>query len=74
MAYEDETSYDDYAEGAAYDDGYEDAQSGADGHFSDDHEDGAGQGYDDSAFRRPAGEAEPVTGRRRRSRGHRVDS
>lgn len=74
MAYEDETSYDDYAEGAAYDDGYEDAQSGADGHFSDDHEDGAGQGYNDSAFRRPAGEAEPVTGRRRRSRGHRVDS
>ena len=74
MAYDDETSYDDYAEGAAYDDGYEAAESGADGRFADDREDGAGQGYDDSAFRRPAGEAEPVTGRRRRSRGHRVDS
>ena len=55
-----------------YDDGYGDPDAGADGYPADDRGTAA-QAYDDSAFRRPADEAEP-TGRRRRSRGRRLDS
>lgn len=70
-----ETPYDDgtgdgfVGDGEAYDDGYD----GPDGYVSDEQETGSQPAYDDSAFRRPAGEAEPA-GRRRRSRGRRLDS
>lgn len=74
MVYDEGTVYDGYEEDAAYDNGYDDAEPGADGHSSDESEDRAGQGYDDSVFRRPASEAEPAAGRRRRSRGSRLDS
>ena len=71
-----------YDDGIAYDDsvamdeegyGYDGQDAGVDGHVPDDRE-SAAQAYDDSIFRRPAGEAEPVEGRRRRSRGRRLDS
>lgn len=71
-----------YDDGIAYDDsvamdeegyGYDGQDAGVDGHVPDDRE-SAAQAYDDSIFRRPAGEAEPAEGRRRRSRGRRLDS
>ena len=66
--YEDLTydgTYDGYGEDA-YSAGDEEAD-GVDGHVPDDREADPEQAYDDSAFRRPAGEPAP-TGRRRRSR------
>ena len=74
LPYDDGTAYDDSGimDAETYDDGYGDPDAGADGYPADDRGTAA-QAYDDSAFRRPADEAEP-TGRRRRSRGRRLDS
>lgn len=74
LPYDDGTAYDDSGimDAETYDDGYGDPDASADGYPADDRGTAA-QAYDDSAFRRPADEAEP-TGRRRRSRGRRLDS
>ena len=74
LPYDDGTAYDDSGimDTETYDDGYGDPDASADGYPADDRGTAA-QAYDDSAFRRPADEAEP-TGRRRRSRGRRLDS
>ena len=74
LPYDDGTAYDDSGimDAETYDDGYGDPDASADGYPADGRGTAA-QAYDDSAFRRPAEGAEP-TGRRRRSRGRRLDS